>query len=37
MFNIRKFFDEGDGLTGSEESVTTTESAEQSTEDNAED
>ena len=37
MFNIRKFFDEGDGLTGSEESVTMTEAAEQSTEDNAED
>ena len=37
MFNIRKFFDEGDGLTGSEESVTMTDVAEQSTEDNAED
>ena len=37
MFNIRKFFDEGDGLTGSEESVTMTDIAEQSTEDNTED
>lgn len=37
MFIIRKFFDEGDGLTGGEESVTMTDVAEQSTEDNAED
>lgn len=37
MFIIRKFFDEGDGLTGGEESVTMTDVAEQSTEDSAED
>ena len=37
MFIIRKFFDEGDGLTGGEESVTMTDVAEQSTEDNAKD
>lgn len=37
MFNFRKFFDEGDGLTGGEASVETTGAAEQSTEDNSED
>lgn len=37
MLYFRKFFDEGDGLAGGETSVTTTEAAEQSTEDNAED
>lgn len=37
MHRFRKFFDKGDGLTGGEASVNTTETAEQSTEEGTED